>query len=268
MPDATLVIDQHLATRARGFRHQAAAVAGLVVLSLVAAWLTDLLDPGRLADGTGTLVGMIAKSMPPDFSPWREWVRPLLDTLAMSVAATVVCVVLSLPLAICASPTTAPNRASYLVARAIFNCLRSIPELIMGIFLVGAYGFGALPGVLALALHSTGMVAKFYAEAIEHVDRQPIEAAQACGATPLQVITHGVLPQVFPQLVDITLYRWEYHFRASTVVGLVGAGGIGFQLIGALRLVRYDQAVAILLIIFVMVMAIDGLSASLRRRFK
>ena len=97
---------------------------------------------------------------------------------------------------------------------------RSVPEIILGIIFVAAVGFGALPGVLALALHSTGMVAKFYAEAIEHVDAKPLEAATAAGASRLQVITHAVLPQ----LADITIYRWEYHFRASAVLGIVGAG--------------------------------------------
>jgi phosphonate transport system permease protein len=138
----------------------------------------------------------------------------------------------------------------------------------MGIIFVAAVGFGALPGVLALALHSTGMVGKFYAEAIEHVDPRPIEAARAAGASPFQVITHAVLPQVLPQLVDITIYRWEYHFRASTVLGIVGAGGIGFELIAALRIIEYDQVSAILLTILACVVVVDGVGAWLRRSLK
>ena len=143
-----------------------------------------------------------------------------------------------------------------------------VPELIMGIIFVAAVGFGALPGVLALALHSTGMVGKFYAEAIEHVDPRPIEAARAAGASSFQVITHAVLPQVLPQLADITIYRWEYHFRASTVLGIVGAGGIGFELIAALRIIKYDQVSAILLTILMCVIVVDGIGAWLRRRLK
>jgi len=106
---------------------------------------------------------------------------------------------------------------------------------------VAAVGFCALPGVLALALYTVGMVAKFYAEAIEHVDPKPLEAATAAGASRFQVITHAVLPQVLPQLADITIYRWEYQFRASAVLGIVGAGGIGFELVAALRLIQYDE---------------------------
>jgi phosphonate transport system permease protein len=112
------------------------------------------------------------------------------------------------------------------------------------------------------------MVGKFYAEAIEHADPRPIEAARAAGASPLQVITHAVLPQVLPQLADVTIYRWEYHFRASTVLGIVGAGGIGFQLIAALRLLDYAQVSAILLAILACVLVVDAVGAALRRRLK
>jgi phosphonate transport system permease protein len=139
---------------------------------------------------------------------------------------------------------------------------------IMGIIFVAAVGFGALPGVLALALHSVGMVGKFFAEAIEHADEAPIEAARAAGATPLQVVLHGVLPQVLPQMADISIYRWEYNFRASTVMGMVGAGGIGFELMGSLRIMQYQDVSAILIVILVMVSLVDAFSGVLRKRFK
>ena len=122
--------------------------------------------------------------------------------------------------------------------------------------------------MLALALHSTGMVAKFYAEAIEHVDPKPLEAAKAAGASRFQVITHAVLPQVLPQLADITIYRWEYHFRASAVMGIVGAGGIGFELMAALRLIKYDEVSAILLSILICVLVVDGIGSALRKHLK
>jgi len=206
--------------------------------------------------------------IPPDFGRWRSWLKPLADTLAMSIAGTVLAVAMSLPLALLAAPNTAPHPVVYYVCRTVLSALRSVPEIIMGIIFVAAVGFGALPGVLALALHSTGMVGKFYAEAIEHADPRPIEAARAAGATPFQVITHAVLPQVLPQLADITIYRWEYHFRASTVLGIVGAGGIGFELIAALRIIKYDQVSAILLTILMCVIMVDGVGAWLRRKLK
>lgn len=154
------------------------------------------------------------------------------------------------------------------MSAAILAAFRSVPEIILGILFVAAVGFGALPGVLALALHSTGMVAKFYAEAIEHVDPKPLEAAKAAGASRFQVITHAVLPQVLPQLADITIYRWEYHFRASAVMGIVGAGGIGFELMAALRLIKYDEVSAILLSILICVLVVDGIGSALRKHLK
>jgi phosphonate transport system permease protein len=133
---------------------------------------------------------------------------------------------------------------------------------------VAAVGFGALPGVLALGLHSVGMVGKFFAEAIEHVNPAPVEAAWAAGATPTQVVVHAILPQVLPQLADVSVYRWEYNFRASTVMGMVGAGGIGFELMASLRLMQYQDVSAILIVILLMVTIVDAFSSFLRSRFK
>ena len=103
---------------------------------------------------------------------------------------------------------------------------------------------------------------------IEHADEAPIEAARAAGATPIQVLLHGVIPQVLPQMADISIYRWEYNFRASTVMGMVGAGGIGFELMGSLRIMQYQEVSAILLVILLMVTLVDAFSSTLRKRFK
>ena len=138
----------------------------------------------------------MGEMFPPNFAQLRSWISPLADTLAMSVAGTSIAVLLSLPLGFLAAHNTTPHPLVYHFARTLLNGLRSIPELIMGIIFVAAVGFGALPGVLALALHSVGMIAKFFAEAIEHTDQAPIEAARAAGCSPLQVIFHGVLPQL------------------------------------------------------------------------
>jgi phosphonate transport system permease protein len=201
-------------------------VLTVVAVCIASLAITGFFDAQRFIDGGPTVVQLASEMVPPDFSRWQAWIRPLVDTLAMSIAGTALAVVLSLPCALLAAPNTSPGPAVYRVARTALAALRSVPEIIFGVLLVAAVGFGALPGVLALALHSTGMVAKFYAEAIEHVDPKPLEAATAAGASRFQVITHAVLPQVLPQLADITIYRWEYHFRASAVLGIVGAGGI------------------------------------------
>ena len=243
------------------------AVAVLLVCAAALA-ITGFFDAQRFAEGLPALAQLADEMVPPDFSRWRNWLRPLLDTLAMSIAGTALAVVLSLPIALLAAPNISPHPLLLHAARTLLAFLRSVPEIIMGIIFVAAVGFGALPGVLALALHSVGMVGKFYAEAIEHADPRPIEAARAAGASPFQVVTHAVLPQVLPQLADVTIYRWEYHFRASAVLGIVGAGGIGFELIAALRLIDYAQVSAILLSILACVVVVDAIGAALRKRLK
>ena len=242
---------------------------GIVALAIVISfWVTGMFDGDRISEGLPAIGVLISDMMPPDFTRWKQWILPMLETIAMSVAGTTLAIFFSVPIAIWAATNTTPNRLAYGVARMLLNGFRAIPELIMGIIFVAAVGFGMLPGVLALGLHSIGMVGKFFAEAIEHAHPAPIEAAQAAGATSLQVIIHGVLPQVFTQFADVTMYRWEYNFRQSTVMGMVGAGGIGTELVGSLRILDYQQVSAILIMILAAVSVVDWLSGVLRERFK
>jgi len=252
----------------RDFRRTGVQIAGVLAVIATSFLYVGLFDAKRLLEGVPSLFSLAGEMMPPDFRDSLTWIAPLLDTLAMSVAGTALAVAFSLPLALLAARNTTPHPLIYQIARAILNALRSIPELIMGILFVAAVGFGALPGVLALGLHSVGMVGKFFAEAIEHVETAPVEATRAAGATSLQVVFHGILPQVLPQMADVCIYRWEYNFRASTVMGMVGAGGIGFELMSSLRIMQYQEVSAILLVILVMVTLVDGLSAVLRKKFK
>jgi len=247
----------------RGILLRGAAVLLLVTFSL---YFTGFFDPQRVSEGVPALIQIGGEMLPPDFSRWRAWIKPTFDTLAMSIGGTAISVVLSLAIAFFAAVNTTPHSVVYRAARLVLNALRAIPELILGILFVAAVGFGALPGVLALGLHSAGMVGKFFAEAIEHADPKPIEAARAAGATPMQVIWHAILPQVMPQMADVTVYRWEYNFRASTVMGAVGAGGIGFELMGSLRIMDYQQVSAILLCILLCVTLVDGIGGWVRRR--
>lgn len=243
-----------------------AALVGLV--AVICMWQTEMLNIARLGEGIPAIGVLMGEMFPPNFASADTWIVPIIDTLAMSIAGTVLAIVLSLPLGFLAAENTTPHPVVYRIARTILNTLRAIPELILGIVFVAAVGFGALPGVLALGLHSVGMVGKFFAESIEHAHSAPIEAARAAGASPVQVVTHGVLPQVIPQFMDVAMYRWEYNFRASTVMGMVGAGGIGLELMSSLRIMQYNEVFAILLVILTMVTVVDGLSGLLRRRFK
>ncbi len=250
------------------WQKQTLQVMAVLAIILLASWYVDLLNFEKLAQGIPAIGTLAGESFPPDFTNIRNWFSPLLDTLAMSIAGTAIAVFFSIPLAFLAARNTSPHPIIFQVSRIILNALRSVPELIMGIIFVAAVGFGALPGVLALGLHSIGMVGKFFAEAIEHVDEAPVEAARAAGASKMQVLYHAVLPQVMPQFADVSIYRWEYNFRASTVMGMVGAGGIGFELMGSLRIMQYQEVFAILLVILLMVTLVDTLSGYLRKAFK
>lgn len=242
-------------------------IISLLLIIIISFALVGLLDGKRLSEGIPDLIEMVAEMLPPDFTRVSHWIKPLIDTIAMSIAGTGMAIILSFPIALGAAQNTSPHPSIYVVSRIILNIARAIPELLLGIIFVAAVGFGALPGVLALGFHSIGMVGKFFAESIEHTDKAPIEAAKAVGANHLQIIYHSILPQVLPQIADLTFYRWEYNFRASLVLGAVGAGGIGFEIIGALRLLKYQEVSALLLVVLVMVTLVDSLGNYLRKKF-
>ncbi len=252
----------------RKWYSQVLRTAAIILIVLVCFYYVGLLDGPRLKDGVPSILKLMLESIPPDFSDAPGWIGPTLDTLAMSIAGTALAIFLSLPISLCAARNTTPHPIVYQSTRWVLNALRSLPELIMGIIFVAAVGFGPLPGVLALGLHSVGMVGKFFAEAIEHAAVEPIEAVRSAGADSIQVILHGVLPQVLPQMMDVAIYRWEYNFRASTVMGMVGAGGIGFQLVASLRIMQYREVSAILLLILLLVTIVDALGSRLRLKFK
>ncbi len=239
----------------------------ILTIILISFAVVGLLDINRLYEGIPDLIDMIEEMLPPDFTRASEWIKPLIDTLAMSIAGTGMAILLSLPISLCAAQNTTPHSVFYFLSRIILNITRAIPELLLGIIFVAAVGFGALPGVLALGFHSVGMTGKFFAESIEHTENAPIEAAKAAGANYLQIIFHSILPQVLPQIADVSFYRWEYNFRASLVLGAVGAGGIGFEIIGALRLLKYEEVSALLLVVLFMVTLVDSLGNYLRQKF-
>lgn len=259
--------DRAIRKQRRGRQTQIAQTIALIGIVIFSLYLVDLFNWQRLAEGAPALLKTVGSMLPPDFSRIQHWVGPLLDTLAMSVAGTAIAVFFSLPLALLGARNTTPHPLLYYCARSILNVTRAIPELILGMILVAAVGFGKLTGTLALGLHSIGMIAKFFSEAIELADKAPIEATRSVGASKLQTILHGILPQVFPQMADVSLYRWEYNFRASLVLGAVGAGGIGVEIISALRILRYEQVSALLIVVLMMVTLVDSCSNFLRKNF-
>lgn len=196
---------------------------------------------------------------------WVVFVK-MLETIEIAIWGTLLSVLLSIPLAYFAARNYTTNRLTYTAARGTISLLRSMPELIVALFLVLAYGFGPIAGVLALGLHAAGFLGKFYAEDIENADKKPQEALEAIGAGKLKTLWYAVMPQVLPQYIAYTLYILDRNVRMATVIGLVGAGGIGQELKGRFDMFQYDHVATILIAIFIVVFLLDQFSARLRAK--
>lgn len=189
----------------------------------------------------------------------------LLETLEIALWGTIFAVLIGAPLAFLSARNLAPYPLVVLSSRALVSLFRAVPELISALFFVLAYGFGPIAGVLALALHAAGFFGKFYAEDMENADRHPQEALIAIGANRVKVFAYAVFPEVLPQYIAYTFYILDRNIRMATVIGLVGAGGIGQELKGRYDLYNYAHVGTILIAIFVLVFAIDQVSSRLRR---
>ena len=196
---------------------------------------------------------------------WTVFVK-MVETFEIAIWGTLLSMLLSVPLAYYAARNYSPNHATYTLARGSISLLRSAPELIVALFLVLAYGFGPIAGVLALGLHAAGFLGKFYAEDIENADKKPQEALEAIGAGKLKTLWYGVIPQVLPQYIAYSLYILDRNLRMATVIGLVGAGGIGQELKGRFDMFQYGHVATILLAIFIAVFFLDQFSARLRAK--
>ncbi len=193
--------------------------------------------------------------------------QKMLETLELGLWGTLLAIILSIPLAYYSARNYSPNRLTYVAARGMVSLFRSVPELISALFLVLAFGFGPIAGILALGIHAAGFLGKFYAEDIEHADDKPQQALRAIGANPVKVLAAAVLPQVLPQYIAYTLYILDRNVRMATIVGIVGAGGIGQELKGRYDIYNYGHVGTILVVIFVTVFILDQLSARIRTRY-
>lgn len=196
----------------------------------------------------------------------RDIWPPLMQTLRMAILGAAFGALLAIPFSLMAARNLARFRWLYHTVRLFLNLIRTIPDLVLAAVLSGAFGLGALPGVLALTIFSFALVAKLLSESIEAIDHGPLEAMRACGASWFQMVRYGVVPQVLPQYLAYTLYVLEVDVRASTVLGLVGAGGIGQILYADLNLMRWRNVGAIVVVILIMVVVMELISTKLRER--
>ncbi|MBI6545827.1 MAG: phosphonate ABC transporter, permease protein PhnE [Cyanobacteria bacterium NC_groundwater_1444_Ag_S-0.65um_54_12] len=277
----------------------------LLLLVLVWAFAGTQFNPVELAKGFPKMIEMAQRSMPPDtsriFSPqayglppelsWQETLLPLplppelgeirerwwyntwpqtilggtIQTIQMAIAGTFLAAIFAFPLSFLAARNTAPHPLCYYTIKSVVNFLRSIPDFAVGLVLISAIGLGAFTGTMALAFATTMVLVKLFSEAIESIDPGIVEAIQATGANHWQVYSFAVVPQVMPEFLSFVIYRFEANIRSATVLGLIGAGGIGLLMNSDFRMFQYPQAAMSVLVLVVLVMAVDYGSAKLRK---
>ena len=241
------------------------ALLVVTIAGLVAGWRYIGMGVTPLFTGIGHIFTFIGQTVPPSFTAFPHTLNLALITVCMAIVGTAMSAVLGLVVGFLAARNTTPHPAVRWVARGIIVLCRSIPDLVFAIIFVEALGVGVLPGVLALGFHSIGMLGKLYAEAIEQVPQQPREALAATGAGPLQNLMTSVWPQVMPAFSSITVYRLDINLRSSVILGYVGAGGIGFLLNQDMGVLNFKHAVGIVLVIFVLIVAMEYVSAIIRQ---
>jgi len=262
--------------------------------------------PGELLDGIPQIFLTLGRMFPPDFSKitesknyflpdtlsWRDLLVPLpladeqastrqrwwdntfpqtvigatLETVQMALAGTFLALLVAFPVGFLAARNTTPHRFVYYGVRTFLNLVRTIPDLALGLLFVAAVGPGAFAGTLALAVHTATVLGKLLSESVENIDEGVVEAIRATGAGYTQILSFAVLPQILPDLISFTLYRLETNIRAASVLGLIGAGGIGYLMNTSFRTFQYQEAAAIVLVLIALVMLVDYLSSRLRAR--
>lgn len=226
------------------------------------------INPQRIFSSFNYFADIIGRMMPPDFSDFWNLIWSMVETIEIGFLGTVFAILLSVPIALMSAKNITNSKLLYYPAHLITTFFRAVPEFIIAMILVISVGFGALPGVLALGLHTMGFLSKFYAEEMEHVNTGPIEAIQSTGANWFQKITYAIFPQILPSFMGNNLYILDRNIRMATMLGIVGAGGIGYRLQSAFRMFKYREVSAIIIIIFVTIFIIDMISSKIRHMVK
>ena len=237
-----------------------------VALYLLAALLTIDIDPVRIIEGMSRAGALFGGWLRPDFvTRWPDIRTGIFESLSMPVVATAAGFVISIPFGLGASRKLAPGPV-YVVCRGSLASFRALNEILVAILFVAMFGFGPFAGVATLVVATVGFLGKLLAEAVEEIDPGPLEALTTAGASWPSRVVFGVLPQVMPRVLGLTLYRVDINFRESAVIGLVGAGGIGSTLTTAFSRYEFESVSAILMLIIAMVFAAEVISGRLRRR--
>ncbi|WP_066260668.1 phosphonate ABC transporter, permease protein PhnE [Hydrogenophaga flava] len=235
-----------------------------LLLVLAGSWNGADMRPLELLRDSGNMAQYAGEFFPPNFADWKMYVQEMVVTLQIAVWGTALAVVSAVPLGLLASSNITPWWIHQPVRR-VLDSFRAINEMVFAMLFVVAVGLGPFAGVLALWIHTAGTLAKLFSEAVEAIDPQPVEGIRSTGASALHEIVYGVIPQVMPLWISYTLYRFEANVRSASVVGMVGAGGIGVVLWEIIRGFQYAETAAVMIIIIVTVSLIDLVSARIRK---
>jgi len=239
----------------------------LAAFTLYCLWLFEF-SPERLWNGAGKLAGVLAHMFPPTpKDAFWEYLHAMAQTVGMAFIGTVIAAVLAVPLGMLCAKNVVPTWFVRFFFRRGNDVLRGVDQMIWALIFVRAVGLGPLAGILAILISDTGTLAKLYSEAVENVEKRPVDGVRACGGSALQAARFGILPQVLPVMLSNALYIFESNVRSATILGIVGAGGIGFYLADRVRTLLWEEASFIMILILITVYLIDGLSKLIRSRF-
>lgn len=241
------------------------AVLATIVLFII-CWQALNIRYEFVATAPREVQDLFVRMYPPDMAYSGEVLGPLIETVHIAVLGTFFATLLSIPVAYLAAENTTPSRLTYLIGRLIVTVTRSVSVIIWALLFVLMFGPGFLAGVLAVSIRSIGFIGKLLAEAVEEIDPIQVRAMTATGAGGVQRLIFGVVPQVKPAFVGIVTYRWDMNVRSSTVIGFVGAGGIGLELVSMLDTFRWDAVLTILIAILGIVIFSEALSAYSRKK--
>jgi phosphonate transport system permease protein len=237
---------------------------GLLLAILAGSWKGADMRPFDLWRDAGNMATYAADFFPPKFSDWRLYLQEMLVTVEIALWGTGLAVVFAVPLGLLSASNITPWWVHQPIRR-LMDAARAINEMVFAMLFIVAVGLGPFAGVLALFVHTTGILAKLFSEAVESIDPQPVEGIRATGANALEEIFYGIIPQVLPLWISYSLYRFESNVRSASVVGMVGAGGIGVILWEIIRAFQYAETCAVMIIIIVTVTMIDVISARIRK---
>jgi phosphonate transport system permease protein len=246
------------------YRAGAKSAAVLAVLVILAAWVCEV-SPASFVDGIGKGLGVLALFFPPDWASLPDMIQPAAVTLLVAAVATPIGAAISLVFGLCAAKNIAPPWLRT-VSRGLIALERGIPEIVLLLILVAAFGIGPFAGIMALSVGSIGMLGKLMGDAVEEIDPRVTESVTAVGASHGQVIRYAILPQITPALLAQTLFRFEVNIRASVLLGAVGGGGIGYELMTAMSQLEYQKATVATAVSLTLVFLSERVSDRLRAR--